>query len=283
MNIKIVSSSKGSNKGSSAQVAFYLEKENMGKPLSEREWFFSHEKDKVGLRKVVESLDKNKKHLGRNDAKFFMVVISPSEEELDHIDHDKEKLRAYTRDVMDEYAGNFGKGLKGDDLMYFAKIEDNRYYRGDDEAVKNGLAKQGDIKPGAQTHIHVLVSRKCKNNKHKLSPLSRHRNTQKGPVKGGFTRTDFYEKAEKAFDKRFGYGRKIEDSFTYRNTMKNHGPKERVLMKQKAAAQKQELQLAVGNGLVRAIHKTQKALNRDQGVAHQQVKEKKKEDKHIDF
>ena len=109
-----------------------------------------------------------------------MVEISPSEEELDHIGHDKEKLRTYTRDVMDEYAGNFGKGLKGDDLVYFAKIEDNRYYRGDDEAVQHGLAKQGDIKPGAQTHIHVLVSRKCKNNKLKLSPLSKALNRDQG-------------------------------------------------------------------------------------------------------
>lgn len=286
MNIKIVSSEKGNNKGSSAQAVFYLEKENEGKSLSEKEWFFTHDKDSVGIREAIDTLDGNKKQLGRNDAKFFMVVISPSQEELEHVGSDKEKLRAYTREVMDQYAQNFNRGLKGEDLVYFAKIEEHRHFKGDDAEVLAGKVKQGDQKPGAQTHIHVLVSRKCKDNKLKLSPLSKHRSTQKGPVKGGFTRTDFYEKAEEAFDKGFNYSRKIEQSFAYHNTLKNRGPKERVRMKMRAASQKQELAMSGGNAVVQALHKTQKALNKDQGAAHREIREKKeasKEDKHLDF
>jgi len=278
MHIKIVSSEKGSNKGSAAQAVFYLEKENEGKSLGEKEWFFTHSKDKVGIREAIDTLDQNKGQLGKNDAKFFMVVISPSKEELQHIGNDPQKLRAYTREVMDQYAKNFKRGISGEDLVYFAKIERHRHYLGDDPEVKAGRAKQGEPKPGDQTHIHVLVSRKCKNNKLKLSPLSKHRNTSKGPVKGGFTRIDFYQKAEQAFDEKFQYTRKLEDSFAYQNTLKNKGPKERVLMKLRAAVQKEEVQLAGGKGLVKALHKTQKALNKDQGEAHREIKEEKRLD-----
>ena len=172
---------------------------------------------------------------------------------------------------MDRYAENFGKGLKGKDLLYFAKIEKERSYKGTDLEVKEGLAKQGDLKEGNQTHIHVLVSRKCRQNKLKLSPLSKHRGTRKGPIQGGFDRRAFYQSAEEVFDRRFGYARKLEETFAYQNALKNQGPKERLMMKLKAASLDKEIDLPLGKGLVKAISKNQKALNKDQGEAHREI------------
>ena len=269
MNIKIVASESGSNTGSSKRVVNYLEKENKGKAPSEKEWFFSHERDRVGLREVIESLDANKKKLSKKDAKFFMVNISPSQKELEWIGNDPEKLRAYTREVMDQYAKNFGKGLKGEDLLYYAKIEQHRYYKGTDPEVRRGKLKQGEKKPGLQTHIHVLVSRKDKANRLKLSPLSHHRNTQKGPVKGGFDRERFVQRAEEGFDQLFGYVRGKEETFSHLNEKKNG---------RKKPTPKQVPALAgPSKGLsVRGAKKLNQALRRDSSE-HREVRKKRQE------
>ena len=210
----------GTNTGSAKKVLNYLEKENKGKTPGEKAWFFSHDKDKVGFREALQALDNNKKKLSRRDAKFYMVNISPSQEELAHIGNDPAKLRAYTRRVMDAYAQNFGKGLRGEDLLYFAKIEQHRYYKGNDAEVVSGQVKQGAPKPGLQTHIHVIVSRKDNSNRLKLSPLSHHRGTTKGPVKGGFDRSRFFGEAEAVFDEQFRYLRPKEKTFAYLNAQK---------------------------------------------------------------
>ena len=220
MNLKITQAEKGSNIGSAAKLARYLDKENKGKVPGERKNFFSHRRDRVGLQEAVRRLDANKKNLGKQDAKFFLINISPSQKELEHIGNDEKKLMQYTRKVMDAYAKNFGKGLEGKDLLYFAKIEQSRSYHGTDPDVLTGKAKQGEKKPGYQTHIHVMVSRKDMENKIKLSPLSRHRATGKGAVKGGFDRKAFYEAAEKIWDKEMKYDRKLEDTFASRLSQK---------------------------------------------------------------
>ncbi|MEM6803860.1 MAG: DUF5712 family protein [Bacteroidota bacterium] len=213
MNIKITKAEKGSNTGSAAKLARYLDKENKGKDPKYRRNFFSHSRDRVGLQEAVRRLDANKKNLGNKDAKFFLINISPSQKELEHIGNDEKKLMAYTRSVMDAYAKNFNKGLEGKDLLYFAKIEQSRTYHGNDKDVLAGRAKQGDKKPGLQTHIHVIVSRKDIANKLKLSPLSRHRATKSGAVRGGFDREAFVERAEKIWDKEMKYERRPSESF----------------------------------------------------------------------
>ncbi|MEO1218480.1 MAG: DUF5712 family protein [Bacteroidota bacterium] len=220
MNIKISKAEKGSNTGSSAKLARYLDKENKGKDIKDRRNFFSHSRDRVGLQEAVRRLDANKKNLGHKDAKFFLINISPSQKELEHIGNDEKKLMAYTRSVMDAYAKNFNKGLKGKDLMYFAKIEQSRSYHGNDKDVLEGRAKQGDKKPGLQTHIHVIVSRKDVANKIKLSPLSKHRASKRGAVRGGFDREAFVERAEKIWDKEMKYERKPSESFAERLSQK---------------------------------------------------------------
>lgn len=217
MFIKFSKSEKGDNKGSVAALVNYLTKEDKGKDYSEQEHFFSHSEDRIGIGRIIQRIDGNRKKLGKNDAKFYMLTLNPTEEELAFIDNDPGQLRAYTRKVMDLYAQNFQKGLRGEDLMYFAKIEYHRNYTSKDEAVQKGLKKVGDQKSGLHTHIHVIVSRKDIYNKLRLSPLTNHKGTKKGAVKGGFDRVALKNKAEIAFDQLFGYDRKLKDSFTYQN------------------------------------------------------------------
>lgn len=54
-----------------------------------------------------------------------------------------------------------------------------------------------------------------------VSPLTNHKNTQKGTVKGGFDRKNLFQQAEQGFDKLFAYNRPLTESFEYYNTMKN--------------------------------------------------------------
>ena len=70
-------------------------------------------------------------------------------------------------------------------------------------------------------HCHLIVSRKDQTSKKKLSPLTNHKNTKNGVVKGGFDRVNLFQQAEQGFDKLFGYDRQQSESFDYYNTMKN--------------------------------------------------------------
>jgi len=54
-----------------------------------------------------------------------------------------------------------------------------------------------------------------------MSPLTNHRNTKKGVIKGGFDRTALFENAEKGFDRLFYHDRQLPETFEYCNTMKN--------------------------------------------------------------
>lgn len=45
-------------------------------------------------------------------------------------------------------------------------------------------------------HCHLIVSRKDQANKKKLSPLTNHRNTNNGIIKGGFDRVTLFQQVE---------------------------------------------------------------------------------------
>lgn len=70
-------------------------------------------------------------------------------------------------------------------------------------------------------HCHLIVSQKDQAGKKKLSPLTNHKNTKHGLIKGGFDRVNMFQQVEQGFDKLFGYNRQQIDSFDYHNTMKN--------------------------------------------------------------
>ena len=117
-----------------------------------------------------------------------------------------EAMKRYIREVfIPEYAKNFNKGLSEADIKFYGKIHFDRS-RSDNEL---------------NMHCHLIVSRKDQTNKKKLSPLTNHKNTKNGVVKGGFDRVNLFQQAEQGFDKLFGYDRQQSESFDYYNTMKN--------------------------------------------------------------
>ncbi|MEH0153441.1 DUF5712 family protein [Limibacter armeniacum] len=228
MVVDITDSPKGGNTGSSATAVQYLSKENEGKEPKDMEFFFSQNENHVINEEVVGQLDASRRGIKSKEAKFFNLTIAPSQKELKHIGNDREKLMEYARGVMEIYADNFGKGLKSEDIVWYAKIEKERTYKGTEKEVREGKVKRGEKKAGDQTHIHVLIRRKGADKKTLLSPLTNHKNTVKGKIKGGFDRTAFKIKCEKHFDKEYSYKREITETFEYVNAIKNGTEEDRM-------------------------------------------------------
>lgn len=83
-----------------------------------------------------------------------------------------EAMKSYIREVfIPEYAKNFNKELFASDIRFYSKIHFDR------SRSKNEL----------NMHCHLIVSRKDQANKKKLSPLTNHKNTKSGIVKGAST------------------------------------------------------------------------------------------------
>lgn len=159
---------------------------------------------------MFKDIDTNIGQLLKTDAKFFAIHVSPSERELramGNTEQEKaEAMRRYIREIfIPEYAKNFNKGLSEADIKFYGKIHFNRN-RSDNEL---------------NMHCHLIVSRKDQSNKKKLSPLTNHKNTKNGVVKGGFDRVNLFQQAEQGFDKLFDYHRQQSESFDYHNTIKN--------------------------------------------------------------
>jgi hypothetical protein len=211
MNLKFaVSEKKTGNKGSVRTLVAYLEKENKGKDLIDQEFFFNHHREMIFASEVIQKIDSNNRKLGKEDSKFFMLVLSPSEIELRFLNSSKKALIDYTRKVMDAYAKNYNKGITGDDLLYFAKLERNRYTR------------KKEIREGLNTHIHVIVSRRDINQKFKLSPMTNHKESNSGAVKSGFSRKKLMQESEFIFDKSFNYPRTKEESWEFQFNKKHN-------------------------------------------------------------
>ncbi|OGX87135.1 hypothetical protein BEN47_11685 [Hymenobacter lapidarius] len=186
------------NSGSSAQTLNYLKQET-GKDGQEAA-FFNSEEDGLSAAELMADIDSNVKGLRAEDAKFYSLVLSPSEAELAHIDNDGEKLKDYTRKVMEQYAQNFqlkdGKQLGSEDIVWGATVHQERSYRGTDPEVAAGNAKVGDQRPGLQTHVHVIVSARDAGQKISLNPAGR---------RNRFDLMKWQAGAGKQFEKQFGY------------------------------------------------------------------------------
>jgi len=124
------------------------------------EYWFNQDRNDIQPYEVRQRIDNNIAKLSRDDAKFFLINISPSEKELRYLKEEygeegaKQQLKQYANQVMDSYAQNFKRnGINGNqELVYFGKMEHNRYYTYKDLEVKNGQVKKGDIKPGEQMY-----------------------------------------------------------------------------------------------------------------------------------
>ncbi|MFC4028527.1 MobB family relaxase [Zunongwangia endophytica] len=87
---------------------------------------------------------------------------------------------------------------------------------------------QGMLKPGDQSHVHIIVSRKDASNRYSLSPGSKYKASEvmmNGKlVKRGFDRDRFFTAAEKIFDQKFQYQRNFVESYASRKLF-NQKPK----------------------------------------------------------
>lgn len=222
------------NTGSSSNLVEYLQHEDSQKIYNGEEIndFFSLNSDHVPPEEVIQDIDQNKAKLKKEDTKFFCLEISPSKEEIESLgktpEEKKENFKDFIREeVMQKYAENFNKGLENSDIMFYGKIHEQR--------------KEGET--GEDLHAHVIVSRKTADNKIQISPKTNHKDTSKGAVKGGFDRREFFKKIESGFDDKFKLERKFEDSFEYKNALKNGNIEERTAVMVRAEKERQEKSL----------------------------------------
>ena len=200
------------NSGSSRRLANYLEHEDLERMEKGiyTEGFFNLTEDNIYKSKVIKDIDANIGQLLKTDAKFYAIHVSPSKKEIQAMgkteQEQAEAMKRYIREVfIPEYAKNFNKELSATEIKFYGKIHYDR------SRSNNEL----------NIHCHLIVSRKDQVNKKKLSPLTNHKNTKNGIIKGGFDRVNLFLQLEQGFDKLFNYNRQPKESFTYRNTMTN--------------------------------------------------------------
>lgn len=210
MIVRVLPASKGgiySNSGSSSFLVNYLQHEAREEKEPDRAIFFNQQQEGITADEVQERIDANVQGLQKGKPHFHSLVISPSQDELHHLEEDPEKLKAYTRQVMDNYAANFGgkrqKTLTGDDLIWYATIHRSRHYSGLDEAVQTGEALPRQRKEGEQTHIHVIVSARDKTMSRSLHP-------DVGP--GRFNYQSWLAKNGRDFEKTYGYNTVVTEA-----------------------------------------------------------------------
>ena len=241
MHIDFAPPSNGTynNAGSSRQLANYMEHEDLERMEKGiyTEGFFNLTDDNIYKSKVIKDIDSNIGQLLKTDAKFYAIHVSPSEKELQAMgsteQEQAEAMKRYIREVfIPEYAKNFNKGLTEADIKFYGKIHFDR------SRSNNEL----------NMHCHLIASRKDQANKKKLSPLTNHKNTKKGIIKGGFDRVNLFQQAEQGFDKLFSYDRKQTESFDYLNTMKNGSISEQFkLQKQEFQVNERKIEINQGN------------------------------------
>lgn len=241
MNIDFPPPSKGTynNVGSSRRLCNYMEHEDMQRMEQGiyTEGFFNLTDDNIYKSQVIKDIDTNIGQLMKTDAKFYAIHVSPSEQELRAMgsteQEQAEAMKRYIREVViPEYAKNFNRGLSAEDIKFYGKIHFSRD-RSDNEL---------------NMHCHLIVSRKDQSNKKKLSPLTNHKNTTKGTVKGGFDRKNLFQQAEQGFDRLFNYDRQLTESFEYYNTMKNGSISDQLNMQEQAIRQTKDNQQNISFG-----------------------------------
>ena len=225
MHIDFAPPSNGiyNNVGSSRQLANYMEHEDLERMEKGTyiDGFFNLTEDNIYKSKVIKDMDTNIGQLLKIDAKFYAIHVSPSEKELRAMGNTEqeqaEAMKRYIRKVfIPEYAKNFNKGLSEIDIKFYGKIHFDRN-RSDNEL---------------NMHCHLIVSRKDQTGKKKLSPLTNHKNTKNGVIKGGFDRVNLFLQVELGFDWLFSYNRQQTESFNHRNVMKNNSISEQLKLQE---------------------------------------------------
>ena len=210
MVIRVLPAAKGgiyTNTSSSQALVNYLEHEAKEEHDPKRSIFFNQEREGIDSQEVLERIDANVKGLRKNKPLFHSLVISPSQEELRHLEGDEKKLKSYTRQVMDNYAQNFKNRhlakMEGKDVVWYATLHKSRQYSGLDEEVQTGQAQPRQKKEGEQTHIHVIVSARDQTMSRSLHPDA---------GKSQFNYNAWLTRSQKDFELSFGYKPEITEA-----------------------------------------------------------------------
>ena len=156
----------------------YLEKENEGISLKEKEWFFSQQDDEINPETVIQEIDANTAKLKRTEPRYYSITINPSKYELNHISSNPNALKEYTREIMKEYAKAFnreinGRPLKVEDIKYFAKVEQQRFFKGTDREVRENAPYLKQM-ANLRYEIHQVQRGTIKGNISKLQKELKH-------------------------------------------------------------------------------------------------------------
>ena len=273
----------------------YLDKENK---LGDKDYFFNHESDMIEKEEVTSGIDSNCYKLSRNEHRFFSLTVNPSKKEIDHLmkladenisniskakslngvetgpdtrlrdEMIRSMMKEYTVSLMDEYAKNFNREgvASSKDLVWYAKVERDRYYKpvskevihnkkverailkarnaGDTNKVKElekDLIRESDVRKGGRNevikewmpksgdnyHVHIIVSRRDRERRYRLSPLSKARKNAEHIINGkkcmiGFNRNNFSNAIENSFDKITGYDREFPERYESRKLAKDN-------------------------------------------------------------
>jgi len=206
------------NTGSSRETVEYLGHEDKERKEAGKEVvpFTTADGQPVNKEEVIDHIDRNHSHLGKNDTKFLHLVVAPSAKEILAMGKDEQEvyrssLRLIKR-ISDAYAKNFHReGIEDSSNLVI-------YWKAHFSREKDGLQN---------FHLHAVISRKSKPKgggvpSVKLNPMTNHKKTDKGPINGGFDRSQFYAECENIFDEEFDYKREVNESFAYKNAM-SHG------------------------------------------------------------
>ena len=121
------------------------------------------------------------------------------------------QLKTDIRNVQEGRAEGNIKRMKKE----ITKLESQAPHQQNGKRIVQGMAKDGN-----QSHIHIIVSRKDASNRFSLSPGSKYKASDVklngDTVKRGFDRDNFFDKAEKTFDKTFGYKRNFAETYKAR-------------------------------------------------------------------
>jgi len=123
------------------------------------------------------------------------------------------QLKTEIRNIQDGRAEGNIKRMKKE----ITKLESQAPHQQNGKRIVQGMPKDGN-----QSHIHIIVSRKDASNSVSLSPGSKHKASEVEmhgkKVKRGFDRDTFFAKAEKTFDKTFGYKRNYAETYKAKKT-----------------------------------------------------------------
>ena len=113
--------------------------------------FFNNSRDYISAQEVTFKIDNNKAKLSRNDAKFYVITVSPSSRELEKMGKTEkeqaEAMRKYVRDdVMQHYAEGFGKGLNKEDHQQIPALSQQQHRCHHKDQVQCGIDQLGTMK-----------------------------------------------------------------------------------------------------------------------------------------